>query len=63
MKKFINKFHGNIMYVDDNRVKEYKEAGHKLASDDDADEVVEESAEEEPVDIAGEAEQKANRKR
>lgn len=32
--KFINKNLGNTMYVHESRVDEYKEAGHKPASDD-----------------------------
>ena len=34
MVKFINKTFGNIMYVAESRVEEYKEAGHRLASED-----------------------------
>lgn len=34
MKKFINKFTGSEMWVADDRVDEYKAAGHKLAADD-----------------------------
>ena len=34
MVKFINRITGTIMYVDENRVKEYQEAGHKLATEE-----------------------------
>lgn len=33
MVKFINYFTGNEMYVAEDRVEEYKKAGHKLASE------------------------------
>lgn len=33
MVKFINKLTGSVMWVADERVDEYLEAGHKLASD------------------------------
>lgn len=32
MVKFINRTHGNEMWVADDRVDEYKAAGHKLAA-------------------------------
>lgn len=32
MVKFINKTTGSVMYVADERVEEYKAAGHKLAA-------------------------------
>ena len=33
MTKFINKFTGTDMWVADDRVEEYKAAGHKLAAE------------------------------
>lgn len=33
MIKFINRFTGNEMWVAEDRVEEYKAAGHKLAAD------------------------------
>ena len=34
MVKFINRFTGNEMWVAEDRVEEYKAAGHKLAAND-----------------------------
>lgn len=33
MVKFINRFTGSVMWVDETRVEEYKAAGHKLAAE------------------------------
>ena len=54
MVKFINRFTGNAMFVAEDRVDEYKAAGHKLA---------EAKAEEKPVKKAAAAPKKATVKK
>ena len=77
MVKMINKILGNEMWVAEDRVKEYKEAGHKLASgkdeivaekpdvEEETEEVAkdETSEEMEPIDVLPEEDKKTKGKK